>query len=166
MPIQGGVKFFTRSKCLFQDGTDINASTGQDSASFCIDRNPITYWRSVGSNDVTTEELEIVFTENMTFDRILLLDHNFKGYNIQYFSGGTYVHFSNVVGISGAMANITETAFDQDTSYYEFTQVTTSKIRIQILTTQVVDQEKYLNQAIVCSEIGTLQGYPEIISRS
>lgn len=160
--ISGGVKFFARSKCLVNDDTTINASTGQASADRCIDRNPITYWRSVGSNDLITEELEIVFMEDQTFDRIFLQDHNFKSYNIQYYSGGTYVHFANVSGLDGSLSNITQTVYSKDTSYYEFDEVTASKIRIQILTTQTANEQKYLSQVIVTSELGTLQGYPEI----
>lgn len=160
--ISGGIKFFSRSKCLFQDDTTINCSTGQAAGLFCLDRNPITYWRSVGSNDLTTEELEIVFLGSQTFDRILLLDHNFKEFNIQYFSGGMYVDFSNVLGLNGSLSGIDETTYSRDTSYYEFDAVTTTKIRIQIDTTQVVDVEKYISQVIVASEFGTLVGHPDI----
>lgn len=156
------IKFFTRSKCLLQDATTITASSGQSAADRCLDRNPITYWRSVLSDDSTTETLEIEFSSDQTFDRILLQDHNFKAYTIQYFSGGMYVDFDSVVGLSGSMANITETAYDKDTSYYEFDEVTTSKILISVDTTQTVDAQKYISQVIVCAELGTLQGNPEI----
>lgn len=162
MSVSGGVKFFSRSQCLFQDNAAINASTGQSSADRCIDRNTISYWRSVGSDDSITEELEIVFSSNQTFDRILLQDHNFKSYNIKYFSGGMYTDFTSVVGLSGSLASLIETVYDQDTSYYEFATVTTSKIKIQILSTQVADSDKYLNQVIACTELGTLIGHPEI----
>ena len=160
--ITGGIKFFTQSKCLVDDGTEVVASTGQASAERCIDRNPITYWRSVGSDDTITEELEIVFNEDQTFDRIHLQDHKFKSYNIMYYSGGSYVHFGSVYGLDGALANITETVYAKDTSYYEFAQVTSAKIRIQVITTQTSDQDKYLNQVIVSSELGTLVGHPDI----
>lgn len=157
-----GIKFFTRSQCLVNDNTTIVASSGQAAAERCLDRNPITYWRSVLSDDTITEELEIIFPSNQTFDRILLLDHNFKSYNIKYFSGGTYVHFASVSGLDGSLSNITETVYSKDTSYYEFTQVTSSKIRIQITETQVADDQKYLNQCIVTTELGTLVGHPDI----
>lgn len=163
MSVTGGIKLFDKSMCLFQDETTIVASSGQASAERCIDRNPISYWRSVGSTDAATEELEITFNEAKTFDRIFLIDHNFKSYNVQYFSGGVYNHFASVVGVNGtSMGNVTETVYARDTSYYEFTQVTATKIRIQVTTTQVVDAQKYLNQVIVSQELGTLQGYPQI----
>lgn len=162
MSITGGIKFLSRSQCLFEDGTDIEASSGNDSSNRALDRNPITYWRSVASTDSMTETLEITFVADQTFNRIFLQDHNFKAFEIEYFSSGMYNSFTNVVGINGSLSGISETTFSQDTSYYEFTEVTASKIRISIDTTQIPNQEKYLNQVIVCSELGTLQGYPEI----
>lgn len=164
MALTGGIAFFSRSKCLVQDGTVITASSGQAAADRCLDRNPLSYWRSVGSSDAVTETIEIEFTEAMTFDRIFLVDHNFKSYNIQYFNGSIYTHFTSVIGLSGSMANITETVYARDTSYYEFTQVTSTKIRIQVTTTQTTNAQKSLNQVIVTSELGTLQGYPVIKS--
>lgn len=162
MSITGGLKLFNRSMCLYEDGTTIVASSGDAAGPRCLDRNPISYWRSVGSSDVTTEELEITFTEAKTFDRIFLIDHNFESFNIQYFDGATYQHFANVTDIDGSQSNITETTYSRDTSYFEFTEVTSTKIRIQVTTTQVADDQKYLNQVIVTSEMGTLQGYPQI----
>jgi len=162
MSIDGRIKFLSRSKCLVQDETTITASTGTDAAERCLDRNPITYWRSVGSLDVTTETLEIIFNGSQTFDRLFLLDHNWKEYNVQYWNGAAYTHFANVTGIGGSQANVSETVYARDTSYYEFDEVTSTKIRIQVTKTHVVDAQKYVSQVVVCSELGTLGGHPEI----
>lgn len=162
MSVTGRIKFFSRSQCLMQDGTTIVASTGQGAAERCLDRNPVTYWRSVGSLDATTEELEIEFTEAKTFDRIFLLDHNWKEYNVQYWDGAAYQDFTGVIGLSGAQADVSETVYARDTSYYEFDEVTSEKIRIQVTKTHVVDAQKYISQVVVCSELGTLLGHPEI----
>lgn len=156
------IKFFSRSKCLIDDGADVNATTGDPAAVRCIDRNPITYWRSVGSNDSTSEFVEIVFADDQTFDRVILQDHNFKSYNIKYFAAGMYTSFTGVVGLDGAQSGISETVYSKDTSYYEVDEVTTSKIIIEAITTQTANQDKYLNQVIVTSELGTLAGHPEI----
>ena len=157
-----GCAFYTRSKCLFQDGSTVVASSGTASADRCLDRNPVSYWRSVGSTDATTEELEITFAAAQTFDRLFVMDHNWKGFNAKYWNGSTYVDFTSVSGLSGSQASVTETAFSADTSYYEFAEVTATKIRFQITTTQVVDAQKYAAQVIVCKELGTLVGYPDI----
>lgn len=161
MAITGHHKFFEKSKCLLKDGATITASTGQPSADGALDQNADTVWRSSGSNDLTTEELVIEF-EEATFDRLFLVRTNFKNFNVQYYSGGSWTHFASVVGLDGSKANITETAFADTTAYYEFTEVTTTKIRIQVLSTQTVNAEKYVSQVIATAELGTLAGWPRI----
>lgn len=163
MSITGGMKFFDRSRCLFADGASISAAvSGDASAQRAIDKNPVTYWRSVGSTDLVVEEIEIVFSEAKAIDRLLLVDHNWKQFTAQYFTGGSYTDFAAVVGIDGSKASISETAFADDTAYYEFTEVTTTKIKLTITKTQTADQEKYINQIIATKELGTLQGFPNI----
>lgn len=161
--ISGGVKFFERPVSIFADGnTTISASSGNSGANRMLDQNRVTYWRSVGSDDTTTETITITFISQVTFSRLFLVDHNFKSYNVKYYNGASYVHFASVVGIDGSMSNITETTFADDTAYYEFTPVTTGSIQIQVTTTQVADEEKYLNLLVCTTELGTLQGYPDI----
>lgn len=162
MAISGGIKLFDQSYCLLKDGASIDTSTGDPSANYALDRNPFTYWRSVDSDDTITETLEINFPTSKTIDRIFLVDHNFKDFNIKYDLSGAWTHFASVVGINGSLSNITETVFADDTAYYEFTPVTTTKIQINVLKTQVADAEKYISQIIATEELGTLQGYPEI----
>lgn len=164
MAISSGIKFFDKSKCLLQDDTVILASSGNESADRCIDRNPISYWRSTSSDDTITETLEVTFDGLKTFDRILLQDHNFKDYSIQYFNGSIYVDFTNLTSITGNPSTLAETTYALDTSYYEFSEVMSTKILISVTKTQIADAQKYLNQVIVTSELGTLQGYPEIKS--
>lgn len=160
--ISGGIKIFERSKALAQDGAEIVATSGDSSAPRALDRNRVTYWRSVGSNDMTTETLVITFEEAKTIDRILLLDHNWKQFTVKYDLLGSFVNFTNVFGLDGSKSNISETAFADDSAYYEFDEVTTTQIEITITKTQVVDAEKYINQIIPTSELGTLQGYPDV----
>lgn len=161
MAITGGVKFFGKNLVLEEDGGSIVASSGDIVSAYAIDKNPVTFWESVGSDDATTETLTLTFDE-VEIDRLILQNHNWKDFNVQYWTGAAWAHFASVVGLDGAKANITETAFAQDTAYYEFTAVTTTKLRIQVLKTQVVDDQKYIAQVIACTEIGTLQGWPKI----
>lgn len=164
MAIGGGIKFFNKNKILEVDGATIASSVSGDIlAEYAIDKNPITFWTSIGSSDATTEELIVQFT-SQTFDRLILQNHNFKGFNVQYWSGAGYSHFAAVVGLDGALSNITETAFADDTAYYEFTPVTTTRLRIQCNTTQVANAQKFISQIIFTEELGTLSGYPIIKS--
>ncbi len=159
MAISGGAKFFTRNYALEATGGTITASTGTAVQDYAIDKNPLTFWTSVGSNDSTTETLTLVFA-SQTINRVILQNHNFKDFNIQYWNGSAYTHFSSVVGLDGSKANITETAFADDTAYYEVASVTTTRLRIQVLKSLVVDAQKFISQVIACYELGTLQGYP------
>lgn len=161
MAITGHPKFFEKNKCLEKDGASITASSGQASAAYCLDANSFTVWRSSGSSDATTEELLIEF-DSATFNRLFLVGINLKDFNVMYDNAGTWTHFASVVGIGGSKSNITETAFADSTAYYEFTQVTTTSIRIQSLKTQTANQEKYISQVIATEELGTLVGWPKI----
>lgn len=160
--ISGGAKFFSPSKCLEVNGATISASTGDNAASYAIDRNAETKWRSLASNDSTTETLTITFNGNQTIDRIFIMDHNWKNFVIQYDVSGTWTHFTSVTGIGGSLANLTQTNYSRSTAYYEFTPITTGLIRIQITTTQVANAEKYCSQIIATEELGTLVGYPDV----
>lgn len=161
--ISGQIKFFDKSRCLYADGSSATASSGNASANFALDRNTNTYWRSVSSNDTVTETFQITFASNQTLSRILLLDHNWKQFTVKYDLSGVWTDFASVVGLDGALGGgISETAFADDSAYYEFTPVTTGKILITVTKTQTANQDKYLNQAIVTTELGTLVGYPNV----
>lgn len=166
MPITGGVKFFKRNKGLKSDGATGTASpSGDSSAEFIIDRNRITHYRSVGSDDTTTETIDIALTGSNTIDRLLLVDHNLKDFDITYDSDGvgTFLNFTSVIGLDGSVGGgIIETAFADDTAYYEFDSVAVFGIRIIANTTQVVDAEKFINQLIITEEVGTLNGFPDL----
>lgn len=163
MSITGGVKFFEPSQNLLVNGATITASTGSSSASYCIDRNPLTYWRSVASSDLITETLDIVFPKKVSINRLFLLDHNFKQFSIQYNNNGVMTDFTNVVGLSGSIVGaLSETAFSKDTGYFEFDSVTTSEIKISVTKTQIANSDKYLSQVIATSEIGTFVGFPTV----
>lgn len=161
-PFLGGTKFFKKSKCLFADGATIETTSSVGTGQLALDRNPITYWRSIGSDDTVTESMEVTFAEEITFDRLFLIDHNFKDFSVKYDVAGVWTDFASVVGLSGSQSNIAETSFADDTAYYQFTPVTTTKIQILVTKTQVVDAQKYINQIIVTEELGTLVGFPKI----
>lgn len=163
MAITGGAKFFDKSQNLFADGGTIIASSGDATSRSAIDRNKITRWRSSGSGDTVTETVDIFFATPTAIDRILILDHNFKEFTIKYDAGAGLLDFTSVVGLDGALGGgITETTFSDNTAYYEFASVTVNSIRVAITKTQVADEEKFMNQFIGTTELGTLEGFPLI----
>lgn len=162
-PFGGQAKFFKKSKCLFADGTTVTTTSSVGTGQLALDRNPISYWRSVGSDDLTTETITITFLSAMLIDRIFLVDHNFKEFNIKYDVAGVWTNFAAVVGLDGSLGSgISETTFADNTAYYEFTPVTTTGIQIQVTKTQVADAQKYISQIIATEELGTLLGFPKI----
>lgn len=160
MAIGGQIKIFDNNFARKSDSNvSITVSTGTGSGDFAIDRNSNTYWTSVGSDDTTTETLIVEFAST-AIDRIFLIDHNFKDYTVEYDVSGVWTDFSTVVGLDGSSADITETAYARGTSYYEFDSVTTTKIRVSVTKSQIVDAEKFINRIVVTAEIDTLEGYP------
>lgn len=160
--ITGGIKFLDKNRALLKDGGSASVTSGDVVSDFMIDSNPITYWNSVGSTDLTTENLIFSFNSR-SISRILLVDHNFKQFTIQYWNGSAYVNFSSVYAMTGAVqSSISETVNTNTTNYYEFTPVTTALIKVAVLKTQSANDEKYLNQFIATTELGTLSGYPDV----
>ena len=93
MAISGGIKFFSKSKCLKKDGGSVTASTGSGGDNV-ISLNRYVRWDSVGSDDTTTETLVITFPST-TFNRLMIVDHNLKEFDVTYGAGATA--FTNVV---------------------------------------------------------------------
>lgn len=161
--ITGGIKFLEPNKNLLKDGASATASSGASSKDSILDKNEFTFWTSVGSDDTTTETLVVTFPASLIIDRILLLDHNFKEFTIKYDLASVFTDFANVVGLDGALGGgISETVFADDTAYYEFDPVTTTRIEITCTKAQIVDAQKFLAQVISTEEIETLVGFPQI----
>lgn len=162
MAVTGGIKFFESNSADSKTGATASASSGNASAPFILDRNAYTVWRSVGSDDTTTETITIDLASSVAITRLFLINHNFKEFTAQYDDGGL-TDFSNVIGINGeTFSIISETAYERGTAYYEFDEVTTDQIVITATKTQIADEEKFLNSFAVTTELGTFQGYPVV----
>jgi hypothetical protein len=160
MAITGGAKFFDTIKNLSKDGATVVASSGDATSDRILDRNKVSIWKSVGTDDTTTETITITLPSATSITRLFLIGHNWKQYTVKHDSA---TDFTNVVGLDGALGGgIAETAFTDTTSYYEFTSASVTDLEITVTKTHVVDDEKYLNMVIVTTELGTLNGFPEI----
>ena len=163
MAITGGVKFFTGAKNLLRDGASITASTNDAISNYLLNYDLFTRWISSGSDDTTQETLEIALDSSITIDRILVRRHNWKEFTAQYWNGSAFVDFTTAFGIDGALGGgISETAFSQDTAYYEFAAVSTTRVKFTIDKTQTVDAEKEAYNIYLAEELGTLEGFPRI----
>lgn len=165
--VNGGVKFFDKNYALFKNGSNANATSNDDSIKAILDISRYTQWVSIGSNDVTEEVITITFKTSLEVDRIFLVDHNFKQFTVKYNSGGTFIDFTNVVGVNGVTNTvISETDFNYNTAFYCFDSITTNQIQIKVLKTQIANEEKKLTQFIATKEIGTFQGFPRVNAES
>lgn len=152
MAITGAYKFFTKSYLDIDfESVSITATSNAPFITKIQDRKPYTRWISSGTDDTTTEEIIVDFGVERTIDRLHLIDHNWKEFNIQYWNGSIYTDFSTA---------ISETVNADKTTYFEFNSVDTQLIRLQAIKSQVVDAEKYLYQLLATAELGTFVGYP------
>ena len=163
MTINGGIKFFKRSTALFSSGTSAIATTNSESANNILTNRQLTYWKSIGSDDTTTETITITFNQVVTIDRIILNRINFKEFNVKYDLASVWTDFTNVSGLDGTLpGGISETDFLDETAYYEVDSIQTTGIQIEVLKTQVVDAEKIIYNLFTTSELGTLEQFPKI----
>lgn len=162
--ITGGVKFFDVNVAWLVNGATIvdTLGTGSSVVQYLLGKSRYTYWSTVGSNDSTVETLTLTFP-SYSVTRILVVGHNWKQFTCKYWNGASFVDFTSVVGIDGALGSgISETTFHDNTAYYEVAPVTTTQVQFTISKTQTVDAEKTATFLIVTSELGTLQGFPGI----
>jgi len=144
------IRFFTsnyvNSKCTFSFTSALLANS-----SMLYDRMDNTRLVSVGSNDTTDEVWDITFPISTTINSIFAKDHNIKSGNIKYWDGAAFVNFSSAISWSA------NTATD---SFFQFTAVATTKIRVTMNTTMVANAQKYINTLFVMNEYGPLSnGY-------
>jgi len=154
--MSGQIIFFNKNFADFEKTyVTVTASEGQDAAAYILDRSNRTAWGTAGSVDASNTTLEINMGDVGTIDSILLLKHNFKNFLIQYWDevGAAWTGFA---------VAINPTNCTDESSYFNFASVQTSKIKITIYGTQVANSEKTLCQFIATSIIGQLAGWPVI----
>lgn len=148
------IRFFEKNKADFSDeAVVLTASQGNDYAERATDRNDATAWMTTGSVDADNTTFEMDFGETKLIDSILLLKHNFKSYEIQYWDGANWVNFGT---------DIDETNYSADSSFHQFAEIETDAIKLTIRGTQTANEDKYLYHFIATQEIGQFNGWPQI----
>lgn len=162
MSMTGGISFYDKSKCLQKDGASCVASSATALQNLILNSNKYFKWTSSGSNDATTETLTITLPTAVSISRMFLIGHNFKSFDVRY-DNGSPADFANVRGLDSLTDNeIDVSNISRNTSYFEFTPVTTDTLIIRAFTTQTTNAEKFLAQFIVTNELGTFEGYPQL----
>ena len=122
--------FFEVNK-INPDQDTIVASTGDGNVENCFDYDKNTYWESVGSDDLTTETIDIIFLtadgqhESRIIDRLILTNTNLKNFKLQKnnWNGSSW---DGWVDISGAAL----TTNSDSTVIVSFTSTSTYRIQL------------------------------------
>ena len=160
-----GVKFFKKNK-IDLDFTDafititdgVATNDGQDFADFLRNRDNTSGWMTTDSTDAANTEIEANLGapgNAKDLDKIILVNHNFKAFTIQYWDDILLVWTAFVPAIN-------ETVNTDTTTEFTFASVNTSKIKIVIDSTQIVDDDKRMTQLIMTELIGELITQPII----
>jgi len=124
------------------------------SAAYLYDENDSTKLTSVASSDTAAEVWQFEFTGVQTVTGIHLANHNFKSFNVKYWSSTAYVDFSTPIDVS----DNTATAYHYLDSY---DAVTTSKIQISATTTMAADMQKSMGGLRILNSIGEISVNPK-----
>jgi len=140
---------------LIELGPTLTASSNNDYVGNIYDLDDETFWVSTGTDDTTTETIEIDFGASTTFNRIHLKGINWKEYKIQWLDGATWTDITILDSdLTTDEATIVYTANTYTSRYFEV-NVTTEKILISATKTIVADEEKELIEFYVGNEVGT-----------
>lgn len=155
-----GIFFFEKNK-IDLDQTDIVITItdnvaiddGAASVNFLRNRKNDSGWATTESNDSANTQIDISIPSNPEINNILLKQHNLKSYTIQHFDGVNFIDFSTPINVAG------NTDVDKR---HTFNSIFTTKIRIIITGTMVVDEDKFLAQLIITQSIGQFTRFPII----
>lgn len=148
------VRFFNKNKLDISNvNAVLTASQAQTYVDFVRNRSNDSYWVTTGSVDADLTNIVVDFVDERDLDFVMLVKHNFKAYTVQYWSGAAYVNFPTTIA---------ETTNTLDTTIHYFSQISTTKIKLIIQGTMVVNADKRLAQLLSSTRIGQLADYPVI----
>lgn len=155
-----GIKFFRKNILDLSNTlptfsiTDASASdTGSAYTSLMRNRNNNSGWATTGSVDAGSTTMIVSFGETRSFTDLLFVGHNWKNYNCKYYDGTNYINFSSAIDQTDNTAS---------TTYFNFSEVSTTALQLKINGTQTANQDKYLKQFICTAIIGTFTVEPQV----
>lgn len=107
------------------------------------------------NNDLTTVTMRINFSETTTVDRIALVGHNLKQFRV-YYNGTTASTFALT---STANTSASNYSTNSDTShYFACTPVACTSVSIDMYSTIVANQNKYLGYLVISEKLTDFDG--------
>jgi hypothetical protein len=154
--MSGQIIFFEKSAADFSNpNIAATASQGSDYALYALNRNDASAWITTGSVDADNTTWEVDFVDPRDVSEIIIADHNFKSFKVEYWDGSAYQAFPTAIDLTTNTAN---------TNWFSFASTSASKIRVTVRGTQVADSDKRMFNFIATNLIGQLEGWP-VISR-
>ena len=151
--ISGRIKIFKLSPLSLTEGAEVTTSDGSN-GDFLLSKNNETQYNSINQDD-SDVTINITFPPSV-INRILLLDHNLKSFSFAQ-------SFTNITDIKNKpLATIVETNNQSRVSYFAFDKKEISSLTLTIGKTNPAMEVKKIGRLIICEEIGTFTGYPEI----
>lgn len=130
----------------------IVVTSGDGTKAYLYDQKLTTHHLSSGSSDAIPETIDVTFNNwqgeavNRTFDRIVLLGHNYKAITADYYNGSAWVSITEATLTLSAANTIIEIA----------APIAAGRVRVVAATTQVANAEKYLGELKVCLDLLSL----------
>jgi hypothetical protein len=150
----GQIIFFEKSKCDISNPNVVTtASQGDDYADYILNRNNDIKWVTTGSVDADNTTIEVDMVDENPISDILLVNHNFKSFKVEYWNGSAWTTFSTPID---------QTTNTASTNRFSFTEVSTTKLKLTVRGTQTANEDKYLGQFIATRLIGQLSTWPTI----
>lgn len=146
--------FFEKNKADYSNPSVLaTASEGNAYATYILNRSNDSTWMTTGSVDANNTTVTVDFQDLRRISDIILVKHNFKTFDVEYWDGNAWQDFSTPI-------NVTNCA--DATSIFQFNTIDVLKIRITIYGTQVANSDKFLHQFISTVRMGKLQAWPVI----
>lgn len=151
--------FFEKNKAdpnFFIAGASTTASENSELSDLAVNRKNTSAWQTDDSTDAANTTYTLDFGRVVELDSLILIGHNFKDYDIEYFDGAIFKLFTLVTGGTTSFTGNTS-----NESFHETVKVVDAeRVRITIKATFVVDDAKILTQFITTEKIGQLKGFP------
>lgn len=128
------------------------ASSSPGTIENCADYDRTTKWESIGSSDIVTEYIDIEFMtadgqhESRTIDNMILVGINFKNFSL-YKNNWNGAAYDGWVLVDATTDNADGTVIIPITSF------STHRVKLEITTTIVVNEEKSIEEFILTSLI-------------
>lgn len=146
------IRFFKKNKidlsntaCTMTVTDAIAYSNGQAIVDFLRNRNNNSAWVTTQSTDAANTTLEADIGDLVSVSDILLVNHNFKSFKLEYHDGNNWNDFDPALDFTDCT---------ESTTHLEFSSREITRIRLTIRGTQVADADKKMTQLIITEKYG------------